>query len=182
MITALLIAASFKPAAIEKIYPSQKFTNTSRKEKGDRSWTDVLCLMDYENARRKNYRSLDMVSSIVAAFLVRFIGILERPMLMTWQTLYSNALQKVHMGSAKLCLTETEFQVLNCETSQIKKTVVATFTHQCGTGIITLKFHLLYHIIEGLCKVGMLFVSGAFPSEHDNVHIETAYRRTLRRI
>lgn len=70
----------------------------------------------------KENHSLNMVFPFVVAFLDRGLGILERLMLMTVHSLYSDLLHEVYVGSRKFSWTKGELQVLNRE-----KAILGTF-------------------------------------------------------
>lgn len=70
-----------------------------------------------------------------------------------------------------------ELQVLNSRISRFQKNVGDIFADNCSTGLFTLKFHLLHHIVEDLRRFGTLSVLDASPLKYYNVHIKTSYSR-----
>lgn len=59
-----------------------------------------------------------------------------------------------------------------------KRMLVDTFDDHCGSGLYTLKHHLLYHIMEDLWNFGTLSVLNCSSYEQLNEYVKHSYRMT----
>lgn len=60
----------------------------------------------------------------------------------------------------------------------MKSVVEKKFAPHCSSGLFTLKFHPLGHVVEDLSKFGGLSFVDAGPFEHINVLVNRSYRMT----
>lgn len=60
---------------------------------------------------------------------------------------------------------------------QFKRSLVSTFSDHCISGLYTLKFHLLGHVVKALQAFGRLSVIDAKPFEQCSVDMKNAYRQ-----
>lgn len=61
---------------------------------------------------------------------------------MTVNTLYSDLLPKVYLGSGNLSFIEAELKIMNKDISHSKKIVVDTSAKKCSTGLSALRLPL----------------------------------------
>lgn len=65
--------------------------------------------------------------------------------------------------------------------SGFQKTLVETFYEHYDSGLNTLQYHILDHIVEYLLVFGTSALLDGSPYEHFSMHIKQAYKRILRR-
>lgn len=59
--------------------------------------------------------------------------------------------------------------------------LVATFDRNCGSGLCTLKCHLLDHMLEDIGRPETLSGLDSSLYKHFNVHLKEAYKRSWKR-
>lgn len=73
-----------------------------------------------------------------------------------------------------------EVPVFICEICHFTKIVVDNVSIHCRTGILNISLHHLDHIVEDLCRFGMLFVLDDNTFEHNCACIKTSFCITWR--
>lgn len=130
----------------------------------------------------KDYYAVDMVFPFVAAFIDRSLGFEEKCELTRMNVLYIEIINKVLVDHRDRRWREGELLRLRGEIREFKSVVEGAFASHCPSGLYTLKYHLLDHLVEDLERFGSISFMDAGPFEHFNVVIKQSYRMTSRRL
>lgn len=129
----------------------------------------------------RDYKGLDKVFPFVAAFIDRCTGHERTAPMTRVHTMYSEIVNEVTGDGEYKIRSEEELVKLEERVKEFKRELVERFDDHCESGLYTLKFHLLDHMVEDIRKFGTLSVLDGSPFEHFNVHIKQAYRKTSQR-
>ena len=130
----------------------------------------------------KDYKNLDTVFPFVFAYVDTWLGQESTAPLTTIHTQYTSFVQQIMSDNNGLGWSTEALSNVQQTVASFKYQMTSLF-HDCSpTGIATLKFHLLDHIIQDLQRFGSIRMLTASPFEHFNVHIKSAHASTSGRL
>ena len=127
-------------------------------------------------------KCVDMVFPFVTAFVDRVLCMENEGSLTRISSTYSDIMVSVLFDQPRLGWTPEEMAKLSTTVQEWKKLVVEFFGAYCETGLFTLKFHMLDHMVTDIRKFGTLSVLSASQFEHFNTDIKKAVRQTSQRV
>ena len=128
----------------------------------------------------KDYRNLDTVFPFVASFLDTATGSTTGD-LTEVHTLYIELVRYLEFIDKNSGVTDEILKALTTKLGTFKGKTVKLFEPYVDTGLFTLKFHLLDHLVEDLSKFTSLDFLSAGPYEYYNTKIKQSYRKTSKR-
>lgn len=121
---------------------------------------------------KRNYHDVDTVLLFVASFIYRSPGFVEKGDFTRMNVVYSKRISKLLFDKIGEVWTAGELARFWSEISKIKTVAERTFRPHRSSGLLTLRFHLLDHVGDGLERFGSLSFTDAAPAEHFNVLIK----------
>lgn len=129
----------------------------------------------------KAYRTLDMVLSIIEAYIDRVTGFRNDTSMTCVNRMYSDIVFKVLSQSYSRGWSVTQFEKLRKEVFAFKHKAVNTFLLVCASGLFTLKFYILNRLIKEISRFGGISALDASPCEKSNRSMDAAYRYMSKR-
>lgn len=129
----------------------------------------------------KNYRSVDMVFPFISAFIDRVTGFENAADMTRVCTLYTEIMTSALYDFPRNPPDSEIISEFKKKVQYFKVLTIKTFQDFCVSGLFTLKFHLLDHMVEDMERFGSLQVLDASAFEHYNTDIKAAIRRTSQR-
>ena len=130
----------------------------------------------------KYYKLLDSFFPFVYAYVDYWLGFSETAPLSSLHTLYTDIILSIRTENFNRCWTAQDLSNLKSSISHFKKMASYIFSPHCSRGFITLKMHLLDHLVDDLERFGSFGVLSASPFEHYNSSIKKAYSATSKRL
>ena len=128
----------------------------------------------------KDFRKLDTVFPFVASFVDTVTGS-DSGAITNVHTQYTEIIRDLEMIDKTTGVTKVILGVLSSKIESFKRQTVQLFEPYVDTGLFTLKFHLLDHLVEDLSKFTSLDFLNAGPYEYYNTKIKQSYRKTSKR-
>ena len=130
----------------------------------------------------KDYKALDTVFPFVFAYVDIWLQQETEASLTSVHVNYTDLVQQIMSDNNGLGWSEESLSSLEDRISSFKQEMSDLFHKASPTGIGTLKFHLLDHIVHDIRCFGSIRMLTASPFEHFNTHIKSAYASTSGRV
>lgn len=129
----------------------------------------------------KDFQALDMVFPFIGAYIDRCCGEVETSPTTRIFTMYSEILMMVYRRRMKPGWTEQDLKKLKEKIVRFKKEAVELYESYQASGMGTLKFHLLDHLVDDLRRMGGIHTLDAGLYEHSHARVKRWYNRTSKR-
>ena len=130
----------------------------------------------------KDYRALDVMFPFVFGYVDCWLGTSAEASLTKIHVSYTDLVNRLMTDNFGEGWSAADFSDMQKEVSAFKEDISKLFGPHCKTGLQTLKFHLLDHMVLDLERFGSLRVLSASPYEHFNLFVKQAYNSTSKRI
>lgn len=128
----------------------------------------------------KDYRKLDTVFPFVASFIDTISGS-ETAELTRVHMQYTEIILALESIDNTTGIDKTILADIQNKITAFKQNTINLFAPHISSGLFTLKFHLLDHLVEDLTRFAGLDVLSASPYEYYNTRIKYNYRLTSKR-
>jgi hypothetical protein len=129
----------------------------------------------------KDHKNLDAFFPFVFSYVDVWLGYENKAPLTMVYTMYVDIVNKLTTDNFGNGWTADDRKTLRDSIHVFKKLVSSVFRPHFENSILTLKFHLLDHVVDDLERFGSIKVLSASPFEHFNLNIKQAYAKTSRR-
>ena len=130
----------------------------------------------------KDFKALDFVFPFIFAYVDTWLGYEDSAPLTKLHVSYTSLTNQIMSDNYGNGWSTSDLTTLRHDISAFKINVTSVFQPHCETGLSTLKYHLLDHLVTDLERFGSIRVLSASPFEHFNLHIKKAYGASSKRI
>lgn len=129
----------------------------------------------------RDHKSMDMVFPFIAAYIDRCYGEIEQCPTTRVSSLYSTILFTLARKGDRCGWTPDDLSLLRTHIHRFKHIFVDLFARYQPSGMGTLKFHLLDHLVDDIKRLGSISVMDAGPFEYSHTLFKQQYRGTSKR-